>query len=267
VRDPWFAVRSMLVCVLCECRLYVIGTLPQLKSLDGDKVTQSERIRSSQDMSEMHEQLLRELTEDGIDVQAAMAYDDAMDELSEDEDDDGDAGATEGGGDEKKGSWTVKQRLKDHRDDMKKKRLEEEQKRKNNDSLLNTAQKTLPRRTKFDPLPGDADFVEDKIVEIREGSGASMADGENGHDDDDDNPHYFQKNEGKYEFTLLENDEGTALVLDVAVPRFMDTSLIDVDVRPKLVRCLIKGRLLQLRLQSEVFCDKSCAQRYAKSSP
>ena len=72
---------------------------------------------------------------------------------------------------------------------------------------------------------------------------------------------YYQKNEGKYDFTLLEDDAGKNIILDVTVPKFMDTSLLDVDVRPKLVRCLIKGRLLQLRLPEEVFCDKSYAQR------
>ncbi len=43
-----------------------------------------------------------------------------------------------------------------------------------------------------------------------------------------------------------------ALVLDVVVGRYLDTSLIDVDVQPYLVRILVKGKLLQLHLPSEV---------------
>ena len=38
------------------------------------------------------------------------------------------------------------------------------------------------------------------------------------------------------------------MVLDVRVGKFLDTSLIDVDVQPGVVRCLIKGLLLQLVL-------------------
>lgn len=42
------------------------------------------------------------------------------------------------------------------------------------------------------------------------------------------------------------------MVLDVAAGKYLDTSLIDVDVQPTLVRVLIKGKLLQLRLPDEV---------------
>jgi protein TilB len=44
----------------------------------------------------------------------------------------------------------------------------------------------------------------------------------------------------------------TALVLEVDVGKFLDTSLIKADVQPRLVRLLIKGRLLQLVLPMEV---------------
>lgn len=42
------------------------------------------------------------------------------------------------------------------------------------------------------------------------------------------------------------------MVLDVAVGRYLDSSLLEVDVQPHLVRVLIKGRLLQLNLPAEV---------------
>ena len=118
----------------------------------------------------------------------------------------------------------------------------------------------MPRRTAFDPLPGDEDFVEQEAG---------------------NNNFIFQKNEGKYEFTLQEVDISTmnnnsdisttsgkkrfsrAVVLDLKLPRFLDTSLLQVDVRPTLIRVLIKGRLLQLRLPSEVYCDLATSQRSA----
>lgn len=56
----------------------------------------------------------------------------------------------------------------------------------------------------------------------------------------------------RWEFKLEESDCGTKIVLDVAAGRYLDTSLIDVDVQPLFVRVLIKGKLLQLRLPYEV---------------
>lgn len=41
-------------------------------------------------------------------------------------------------------------------------------------------------------------------------------------------------------------------MLEVAVGKFLDTSLIRADVQPRVVRLLIKGRLLQLVLPAEV---------------
>jgi hypothetical protein len=43
-----------------------------------------------------------------------------------------------------------------------------------------------------------------------------------------------------------------SLVLEVAVGKFLDTSLIRADVQPRVARLLIKGRLLQLVLPAEV---------------
>jgi hypothetical protein len=44
----------------------------------------------------------------------------------------------------------------------------------------------------------------------------------------------------------------SSLVLDVAVGKYLDTSLIKADVQPRLARFIIKGRLLQLVLPLEV---------------
>lgn len=49
-----------------------------------------------------------------------------------------------------------------------------------------------------------------------------------------------QKNEGKWDFTLQDSEDGSAVELDVAVGRYMDSSLINADVQPSYVRLLIK---------------------------
>ena len=39
-----------------------------------------------------------------------------------------------------------------------------------------------------------------------------------------------QCNEGKYEFKMSESQDKTCIVLEVWVPKFMDTSLVNVDL-------------------------------------
>ncbi|KAH7331717.1 hypothetical protein KP509_20G047700 [Ceratopteris richardii] len=71
----------------------------------------------------------------------------------------------------------------------------------------------------------------------------------------------YQKNEGGWNFRLSESECKSKVLLDVPVGRYMDISLIDVDVQPTWVRVLVKGKLLQLMLPDEVNPDTSIAQR------
>ena len=49
-----------------------------------------------------------------------------------------------------------------------------------------------------------------------------------------------QKNEGRWDFTLQETQDGAAVELDVAIGKYMDSSLVKADVQPTYVRLLIK---------------------------
>jgi hypothetical protein len=51
------------------------------------------------------------------------------------------------------------------------------------------------------------------------------------------------------------------LVLNLPVPRHLDSSLIDVDVHPTYVSIIIKGKTLRLRTLCEVKADDSKCQR------
>ncbi|KAI3378996.1 hypothetical protein SNEBB_008816 [Seison nebaliae] len=62
-------------------------------------------------------------------------------------------------------------------------------------------------------------------------------------------------NEAKLDFVWA--DEKEHLVLYVDVYKYLDTSLIEVDVFPTYVRCRIKGKILQLTLNDEVFVEGS----------
>ncbi|CAF3547551.1 unnamed protein product [Rotaria socialis] len=68
-------------------------------------------------------------------------------------------------------------------------------------------------------------------------------------------------NEPKVDFKMLESDDDRHVILDVAVFRHMDTSLVDVDVQPLYVRVTIKGKILQLVLPEEVNTTQSVAER------
>ncbi|PAA72939.1 hypothetical protein BOX15_Mlig031758g1, partial [Macrostomum lignano] len=73
----------------------------------------------------------------------------------------------------------------------------------------------------------------------------------------------YNINEAKLDFTLTDDEENNAYILDVAVFKHMDTSLIDCDVQPQYIRVTVKGRLLQLALPGEVRTDESSAVRSA----
>ena len=70
-----------------------------------------------------------------------------------------------------------------------------------------------------------------------------------------------QTNEGKWEFRFDEMTKKNAVVLDVTVPKHLDSSLIDVDVHPNYVSVVIKSKVLRLNLPAEVDSSKSKAQR------
>ncbi|KAG2761563.1 hypothetical protein PC129_g5703 [Phytophthora cactorum] len=68
-----------------------------------------------------------------------------------------------------------------------------------------------------------------------------------------------QCNEGKWEFRLT--DEILDIILEVDLPRFMDTSLVDVDVHPSYVSIVAKNKVLRLKFPELVHSDAGKAER------
>ncbi|XP_059248951.1 dynein axonemal assembly factor 11 isoform X2 [Mustela nigripes] len=68
-------------------------------------------------------------------------------------------------------------------------------------------------------------------------------------------------NDPKLDFSLKDDEKHNQIILDLAVYRYMDTSLIDVDVQPTYVRVMVKGKPFQLVLPAEVKPDSSTARR------
>lgn len=70
-----------------------------------------------------------------------------------------------------------------------------------------------------------------------------------------------QKNEGGWDFFWDEETRPGYVQLDVRVPRFLDSSLIDVDIHPSYLSVIIKSKVLRLRLPAEVRVSDSKCQR------
>lgn len=71
--------------------------------------------------------------------------------------------------------------------------------------------------------------------------------------------HIKQCNQGKWDFKFDEQPD--KLVLDVAIARHLDSSLIDLDVHPTYISVIIKAKTLRLTLPIEVKAEAAKAQR------
>lgn len=70
-----------------------------------------------------------------------------------------------------------------------------------------------------------------------------------------------QKNEGGWEFKWDEESKPGFVVLEVFIAKYLDSSLIDVDINPTYVSIIVKSKLLRLRLPAEVIGAQSKCSR------
>jgi len=213
-------------------RDYVVGTLPQLTRLDGKDVKPSDRITAQQALPALEAALWAEVKASGEDPEAWARPE--CQGPGDGEEAEGWTPAETGRLDEKTGEmlrpWCRETRILEHRENEAREREAEEARARDAAALVASDPRAPPPRR--DAFP---DLVEGEAVRMR--------------------------NEGDYEFTLEESEDGKALVLEVDTGRFLDTSLIQADVQPNFVRLLIKGRLLQLALHEEISPDASTAER------
>lgn len=55
-----------------------------------------------------------------------------------------------------------------------------------------------------------------------------------------------QKNEGNFVFSWDEEGTPGSIVLEVSLPKHLDSSLIDVDVHPAYVSVVVKGKVVAI---------------------
>lgn len=70
-----------------------------------------------------------------------------------------------------------------------------------------------------------------------------------------------QCNEGKYDFNLDDITDPTKVIFELGVPKYLDTTALDVDVNPEYIRVVVKDKVTQLKLPAEVRPDASKVQR------
>lgn len=70
-----------------------------------------------------------------------------------------------------------------------------------------------------------------------------------------------QCNEGKYDFDIDDETDPLLVIFELGVPKYLDTSALDVDVNPLYVRCVVKEKVTQLKLPCEVCSDQAKVQR------
>jgi protein TilB len=124
-------------------------------------------------------------------------------------------------------AYTPENRLKDYQDEIDRKKEEERNKPKN-------------------PFE-----VPDEFKETRKGPPPVY------HDDGE----IRQCNEGRYNFKITEDDDNDRIIVELFLPKYLTTNLLDVDVNPLYVRFSVKDKITQLRLPHEIEVDKSKVER------
>nr|XP_043870976.1 dynein axonemal assembly factor 11-like [Solea senegalensis] len=223
-------------------RQYVVASLPQLKWLDGKKISRSERIRAFQGLDEVKRRVL-EQEEDYLRTRA-----------------------------EEKEVANRKVELKERECKDKKAALDLQENKENREVQVNMNEVTScdlneeQEEREFWNTP--CSFTPESRLEAHRYL-EKKREKENVKEKKTKAPRtlitadgrVMNVNEPKLGFSLTEDEENNAIVLHLAVYRHMDTSVLDVDVQPTYARVNVKGKIFQMVLPAEVKPDSSTAKR------
>uniref|UniRef100_A0A8C7ZLE0 Leucine-rich repeat-containing protein 6 n=1 Tax=Oryzias sinensis TaxID=183150 RepID=A0A8C7ZLE0_9TELE len=216
-------------------RQYVVAALPQLQCLDGTEISRSERIQASHSLTEVRRRIQEEEKE-------------YLKRRAEQKEAERSKGGEESGGLD--GSWSTDiTNISPNKPDS----------MSSDTAMERQEQEFWQKPCAFTPecrLEVHRHLqwkrkAKEKKIEKKEKCRALFG----------DNGQALNINEPKLNFHLTEDEENNTVVLDLAVYRHMDTSLIDADVQPTYVRVSVKGKIFQIVLPAEVKPDSSTAQR------
>ena len=240
-------------------RAYVVHRLPKLEKLDGVDVTRGERIQAksaflaiSLELSKAAEEKRKEKGIKAEEAAAAAAAEKEKRQSGKDDDDEAEekeareAGAASASSSSasssapdfaakssKVSAYTPESRLEMHRESEALEAAKAAQKKK--DAQGNKAE---------DPWNQAQTKLNAKV--ILDGTETEIP---------------RQRNMGKWDFLVSESKDGRAIIVDIEVQRFLDTSLIDVDVHPTWFQVIIKGKNLLLHFPAEVAPSETKVQR------
>ncbi|XP_015417066.1 PREDICTED: protein tilB homolog [Myotis davidii] len=235
-------------------RQFVVATLRQLKWLDGKEIERSERIQALQDFPEVERQVREQ--EKAYCLRRARDKSEAQRKLREEQE----RGEKEGrpGSD---GRWDADFAAdpppsvgsRDHPPALEVQEGEPSKKKVDgveddlefwNKPCSFTPESRLETLRHMEKQRKDKEKSSEKKKKVKPPRMLITADGR-----------ALNVNEPKLDFSLKDDEKRNQIILDLAVYRYMDTSLISVDVQPTYVRVTVKGKVRMpvgwLRLQSQ----------------
>jgi protein TilB len=209
-----------------QYRAFIIGTLPQLKRLDGKPITATERIQAQQDLKENRARLVvaakDRVRQKGGNPDLVDAESVPVQEVDSDED-----GADLYG-------YSPEIRLSDYKREEKKKQREKEE--------------NLAREKERDPFKAAMEQERANRKLIKEDGTVRLI------------------NDGKWPFTMDEDDKEGTVIAKIMFPKFLDTSMLDIDIQPTYFRVTLRkpekhDKVIQITFPCEVRPDDASAQR------
>ncbi|MEQ2287537.1 Protein tilB [Ameca splendens] len=211
-------------------RQYVVAALPQLKWLDGTEISRSERIRASQGLEQARRRV-REQENEYLRRREEQKEEAARGKKGKKTGFDGrwytDINNTDS---QDKENQELKENL---RSPEKEEQAEEEEEEEEREFWHTPCSFTPESRLEAHRHLEEKRKANKKETEKKTKAPRTLitADGR-----------VMNVNEPRLAFSLTEDEENNAVVLDLAVYRHMDTSLMDVDVQPTYARVNVKGK-------------------------
>ncbi|XP_072630626.1 dynein axonemal assembly factor 11 isoform X1 [Canis lupus baileyi] len=231
-------------------RQFVVATLQRLKWLDGKEIERSERIQALQNFPVIEQQIREQ--EKAYCLRRAKDKEEALKNLREEDKNEAEERSYEG-----QSPFSVES--KDHVQALEVQEGECNQKKFKdseddfefwNKPSLFTPESRLETLRHIEKQRKDQEKLSEKKKKVKPPRILITKDGK-----------ALNVNDPKLDFSLKDDEKHNQFILDLAVYRYMDTSLINVDVQPTYVRVTVKGKPFQLVLPAEVKPDSSSAKR------
>ncbi|XP_067835869.1 dynein axonemal assembly factor 11 isoform X2 [Heptranchias perlo] len=241
-------------CEFEDYRKFVIATLPQLKWLDGKEITRSEQIQALQDYPIVQQQILEQ--QQAYILKRTKEKEEAQKNLEEKENNEK-AGqkkqnpSFDGQGLDQTQNTENNQSNSDGEEDKDQKNTDEDEMNKKfwEEPSQYTPESRLEAHRYIEKMRKAKD--KDKNQKKQKPQRTLIT----------SEGRVLNVNEPKIDFTLIDDEENNQFILDLAVYRYMDTSLLNIDVQPTYVCVMVKGKVFQLVLAAEVKPDSSSAKR------